>query len=301
MLQRVFKNLWSINNNKLLLLFQISCIALLLGRAWQFLSKSTPFNSLFYHSVLMDPVVKYIYQTNWKDYLTNPSWHSNYKLLINGFGFFLLFSLILVLIIKKIPLWISKTHLIISSILFLFLAFCYYLDKGFRIGQFIEYSLQFCTPLFLLYYYKNSIVEHHSSKINRFILALKIATAFTFIGHGLFAIGYYPLPGHFIDMMIKGFHITQTTATQFLFIVGVLDILFAILLFIPNHKIQIIALYYIIIWGFLTALARVYSNFSFDLGWYSLQQWLPEFLMRVPHFLVPLLLLFLIKDKKQQQ
>lgn len=287
---------------RIYLLLQIATIALLLGRGWQFIFKSTPFNSFFFHPFIMNPVVENIYQTDWKDYLTNPKWGDYYDHFFNGVGIYLWLSILLVLFIQRIPRWLSAIHLWSLSFILIFLSFCYFMDKGFQIGQFIEHALQFLCPLFLYYFALVPLSlpegeEHIDSSPSgrlRGVFFLKIATALTFIGHGLYAIGYHPRPGKFIDMMIKGFGTTEDQSVLLLNIVGYLDIIAALALFSSWKKIQKIALVYIIIWGFLTALARVYSNVNWSMGWYSIKQWLPEFLMRFPHFLLPAVLFVLL-------
>ncbi len=281
----------SVITGNLFLILQISTIALLLGRAWQFMSKSTPFSSFFYHTVFMNPVIKYVYRTNWKEYLNNAEWYTTYKTLITCWGIFLLLSIFVIIGVKKIPHLISKSVLFASFFLLFFLAFCYYIDKGFRLGQFVEYALQFSSPLIFWYYFKHYFkVNKIPSLDSTFVFFLKIVIALTFIGHALFAIGYYPIPGVFIDMIIKSFSVSEAGAKNLLLTVGVLDIVAALLLFIPWRNIQKIGLYYIIIWGFLTTVARIYANVSYGLGWYSVKQWMPEFLMRFPHFLIPVFL-----------
>lgn len=296
--QHKLKNSWLPNNpiQFTFHLFQISTIALLIGRGWQFIFKSSPFNAFLSHPTFMSPVLKYIYRTDWKEYLTNPAWGDFHSNVISGLGIYLWASVFIVLFIEQVPKWIVKINLGSIFIILLFLSFCYLINKGFQIGQFIEFALQFFTPLFLLFFCLKRDIQNKG-----FILFLKIATALTFIGHGLYAIGFHPRPGYFIDMIIKGFGTNESQAVLLLNIVGYLDLVCAVALFIPFHKLQKIALYYIIIWGFLTTFARVYSNFSFNLGWYSLKQWLPETLMRFPHFIIPIILLLLITKKDSEE
>ncbi len=331
-------------------LLQIACIALLIGRGWQFLAKSTPFSTFFFNGILMTPVVKYIYGTDWTTYLNDPAWYSFYKKLVNSWGIFLFLMVPVVIGAKHIPRkWLGITMWLVGALMG-FLAFCYCLSKGLQIGQFLEYGLQIGTPLFLFYILRS----FPSSKLHSFtkfysvvhplrplqrgtrrrqnpsrwtsgleggqgvecrallcnllctLFWMKLALAATFIGHGLYAIGFHPLPGNFIDMMIKGFGMTESIAKTTLWIIGWLDILAAIaLLCFPlissrkGKQIYMIALYYTLIWGFLTALARVYTNVAWSSGWYSLKQWLPEFLMRFPHFLIPLTLILLLQINKK--
>jgi uncharacterized membrane protein len=92
--------------------------------------------------------------------------------------------------------------------------------------------------------------------------------------------------------------ISETTAIRFLFIAGILDFAVAILLFIP--RLWKFALLYAILWGFLTALARVFGTFSFDLTWLSLHQNLYQTVYRIPHGLIPLLLYFIMKKAQSK-
>ena len=117
---------------------------------------------------------------------------------------------------------------------------------------------------------------------------MKWSIAFTFFGHGLFAIGYYPQPGYFIDMMIKGFDIHETLARNVLIVFGILDFIFAISIFIP--KLLSAALIYGILWGFITAIARITTSFNTDFLDNWIEQYLFAFMIRVPHFLIPLIL-----------
>ncbi len=132
-------------------------------------------------------------------------------------------------------------------------------------------------------------------------VGIKLAIALTFIGHGLFAIGYYPVPGYFIDMIIKVFHIGEDAARNLLKIVGWLDIVFAIVLLFFRGKYLKIALGYIILWGFLTALARIVANIYLGLGWESILPWVPAFLIRIPHFMIPIILYLSITPRPINQ
>ena len=84
----------------------------------------------------------------------------------------------------------------------------------------------------------------------------------TFLSHGLYAFGFYPVPGNFIDMTISIFGISETEARTFLWIAGIIDVLILPLLFV-NKMLKIVVIYSVF-WGFLTALARVFANFSID-------------------------------------
>jgi len=134
---------------------------------------------------------------------------------------------------------------------------------------------------------------------NKLIYIGKIAVALTFLCHGLYAIGYYPLPGQFVDMMINGFFVNQEQSVLLLKVFGIIDILIALTIFLPITT--SISLWYAILWGTLTALARVTTNFYIDFPWQSLNQWIPEMLYRIPHGSIPLFVLFLYQSVKLRQ
>lgn len=166
--------------------------------------------------------------------------------------------------------------------------FAEFYAKNFYVGQLLEHSAQLTIPLFLISATKNWNRQ-------RLLLLMKIAISITFIAHGFFAIGYYPQPGYYIDMMIKGFGVQENLARNSLIFFGLLDFLFALAIFLP--KVSKPALIYGIIWGFITALARVSTNFSFDFISNSISQYVHEFLIRVPHFILPLIILLNRRNK----
>ncbi len=116
-----------------------------------------------------------------------------------------------------------------------------------------------------------------------------ILATLTFAGHGLFALNWYPRPGIFTDMVIRAFHCSQQSAEWFLITIGILDL--SLLILVPINKTRKYALWYMIIWGLLTALARPLFNFDPQFASDTLSQWIPEALMRAPHFLIPIWLL----------
>jgi len=160
-------------------------------------------------------------------------------------------------------------------------------DIAFSVLQFLELSIQ--IAICLIFFLNNDIDKIN---IKQLTLWLKIAVAFTFIAHGIFAMGIFILPGHFIDMTIQILGVNETQARLFLHIVGGLDILFSILLFVP--KLAKYALLYIIAWGLLTAVARLASGFNPDFILKSFHNYTYLVLYRLPHGLIPLTILFLI-------
>lgn len=115
---------------------------------------------------------------------------------------------------------------------------------------------------------------------------MKITIALTFTCHGLYAVGYYPRPFNFVDMSMNSLGISESNAIQYLNVVGFLDFIIAIGLFLP-WKISRFALGYAILWGTLTTSARLVSYLEIDQFATLLHQWGFEALYRLPHFLIP--------------
>ena len=111
---------------------------------------------------------------------------------------------------------------------------------------------------------------------------LRIGISATFIGHGLESIQENPI---FVDYLLAattrcGLDPTELAARQTLVAIGYIDICAAVLLLVRPTR---ITLYYLIAWGFITALARVVHS-----EW----QGLDAFLLRTPHWASPLALWF---------
>jgi len=113
-----------------------------------------------------------------------------------------------------------------------------------------------------------------------------VAIALTFLGHGIYALGIPVRPTEFIGLVQGCLPLDSGGTAIMLTVVGILDVLAVICLFIPRTRRA--ALTYMVIWGSLTALARPWANFETAS---SLLRWGPELLIRAPHFLIPLYLL----------
>jgi len=260
-----------------------------LGRAWQFLIWDAPFRTLFWDESFMGPLVR-LFGSDWSDYLERVASDQNIGKLIVACGLVFLVCAIAVWILPRfskglIPLTIVGVGLL------LFLTFLYWKEHFFIVAQLMEHTLQWSAPLFLLYYLKN---EKSSKTV---LLLLKLAVALTFVGHGLFALGAYPVPGHFTVMVVKILGLSQPQALQFLFWAGVLDMIIGVGVFLPfKWSKWIIA--YAVFWGVATTSARIWSHFHIDHLEFVFWRWAPETLFRFPHFLMPLVLFMELRSKQ---
>ncbi len=261
------------------LLLQISTAAVFFGRGYQHLFWDAPFRTLLWDEQIMSGIVSSLFSLSWEDYINSLSVDDGINRVIDGFGWFYIVCGCITLGMKWMPRFIQR-FILLGGIGLIFLALLLWKEKFYSIGQFFEYALQFSLPFFFYHLIQRS----ESSPI--FIFLLKLATAITFICHGLYAVGYYPQPGTFMEMTVEIMGWSDSTASGFLKLMGVLDFIVAILIFLP--KVARPALLYMIVWGFLTALARIWTNFDFENIGEHLHQTGYAFLYRVGHFLIPL-------------
>lgn len=253
---------------------------MLLGHAWECLRWKTNLGN-----VLLDPqgfgkVLAWYFDTSLHQLYTNRLAENFILSIDHYFGIIFIIAAISALFLKqhkKLLRW----PLYLATFCLTILVFSSFYSKNFYIGILLENAAQILTPILLI-----SIT--HNRNNNWVVALMKWAIAFTFVGHGLFAVGYYPQPGYFIDMMIKGFDVHETIARNALIVFGVFDFIFAISIFIP--KFLSAALVYGILWGFITAIARITTSFNVDFLDNWIGQYLFAFMIRVPHFLIPLIL-----------
>jgi hypothetical protein len=267
---------------QVILWLKILCLFVFMGRAWQHLRWDAPYRAFFWSEAILSPVFK-LMGWSWQHYVT----HSDIYIAngIKVIGVFLLIAALCSLLASpksRLPRFVLP----ISGVLLIILALMYSKEKGFYIGEFIEYGAQVACP-WLLY----ATVYRPNFTLVRLKLGLKIAIALTFLGHGLYAIGYYPVPSIFQQMMVNTFGFSEMAAKQWLYIAGVLDIAVAVGIFLPYLKTPLLV--YAAVWGFITALARIVANYDANIPAYSVDLWLFEVLYRLPHGGLPLLLLFM--------
>lgn len=269
---------------------QIAAFTVFLGRAYQHLFWDAPYRELLWDPNYMEWIVAKVLTMPWGDYVTHPDgdlWFQNFVI---ANGIFYLAMAAVVLFVKKLPK-LFHSFLLIGAVNLIFLAAIYLKDKFFHVGQFFEYTLQFASPIFLFLVLRNF-------RKGRLILFMKIAVAITFICHGLYAIGYYPRPFTFMTMTQNILGINGSQTDIFLSLAGIADFVVAAVLFLPK-KWSTPGLIYCVIWGFLTAMARIVGNFYWEFPIESLNQWVFEAVYRFPHFLIPLYILIELKSDRK--
>lgn len=256
-------------------LLLIALLGLLLGRSYQHLLLEGPYRAFFLDENLFGWAVG----RGWNDYVLSLQTDERILLYTRIVGMlFALSALLFAVFWRSRPGWLWAVA-IFNSLLLFFIAFCYFLEKGYQIGQWLEYSAQTLMPVLAIW-------AARPGPNRAFHLVASLAVALTFIGHGLYALGVHPVPGNFVYMLTQNISMSDAEAKSFLHIAGWLDMVVGVGVFIPRFRKY--ALLYAVLWGGLTTFARLTSYILFGhLFWLTVHQWLFQFLVRLPHFLLP--------------
>ncbi|MEL6140949.1 MAG: hypothetical protein AAFQ37_07785 [Bacteroidota bacterium] len=277
----------------------MAAAGLLIGRGLQGLWWDYPLRALLWDQAIMEPLVAF-WGYDWSDWVTNPSVEKSIQQLVRGCAIYLLLCAALLLpSLRKRP--IARWLLSGAGVLVIGLVLLGTKEQFWRFGYLLEHALQMGAVFLAI----NVAAQGVLGTLRPWI---RLLTAATFIGHGLYAIGYYPIPYHFVLMTTEGLDfifgasnhagsadftgagLSPEAARFILLIVGGLDFLAAICLLLPSKKAQQLGLYWIIPWAILTTLARLWANGQYSSWENLLFLWTPEFLFRLPHIFLPLAL-----------
>ncbi len=274
----------------LLWILRLSAFFVFFGRGWEHLFWDAPFRAVLWDQTLMEGAVTFLTGMTWKEYATSPVVNNIIDGSIKLIGILYLTCSIITITVKPNHKKLGKM-LLVGAFFLIILSILFYKNKFYKFGQFIEYSCQMFSPIFLF------LFLFYKMQPNRFHFLLKLAVALTFIGHGLYALGMYVTPGVWTDMAMSslnfiGLYPSEIQTENIIYIAGILDIILAVGIFFP-HKWSIPFTTWAVIWGLLTALSRVIAFMNFDPNWHTLFQWLPQTIMRLPHALIPLAALWI--------
>jgi hypothetical protein len=262
-----------------------SAFLALIGRAYHHLRFEGPYRAFFLDENWNGWYVSCCTSQTWLDFVNNPATDAGILLYTRILGTVLAITAIAFLVSKWVPKSIAWTLALLSTLGIGFMGFSYYLDMGYQSAQFIEYTAQTLMPLLMAW-----IVWGSPNITWRWLM--KLAIALTFLGHGLYALNVFPVPGNFVYMIQSIMGLSDAAAKDLLWIAGILDLAVVVGLFIP--AITRYALIYAFIWGLLTSLARPFAYILFNhLFYLTVHQYLFEFFVRVPHFMLPLILLLI--------
>lgn len=274
--------------NSLLLVLRIGFFALLLGRSWQAFRFDLPLRAFFWNETLLSWLVP-----EWSLYVNDPLTEMTLEVLQFSLAGFWGVGALLVLggffetkkgTEKAFCRWLLGA--LCASIVLL--SMLYFLDKGLQWAVLVEQSSQYGIGLCYFFAIRNAI----RPSLMAFAL---MAVSFTFIGHGLYAMGvFYPQPGHYLDMTINLLGVTESLASILLKVMGAMDVIVAVVIWIP--KFALLALRYILFWGAVTAMARVFGHLDWLPFGVFVQTWLHEVMIRIPHVALPLFIyLYLVR------
>ena len=282
-------------NHLILRFVSLSSALVFMARAIQMFVADSPYRILLWDEDLMKPLLENYFSLSWE------SWTGNVEneQIVRGIAVFsgLVFTAAALgcfFLVGKNAF--SKNirfcaNLVVSFGLILLLVnySLYARDKSNHTTEFLEYALQWGSPLLL-------ISSKHISE-TQLIRGAKILTGIVFFSHGLYATGFLYTPANYVSYVMGTFPVTETEAKFFLEIVGIADMVLALL--ILSESILKYSIYYFIVWGFLTTLARMYCNWHWDLWMISVQQYFHEMLVRFPHFLMPFAIWQSMKKARQ--
>lgn len=276
-------------------LLQLATVGVFLGRGWQHLYWDAPYRELLWDERWMKGIVEHVLGMSWQAYVSSPAVNAYIQAWIDGTGVFYLLCALAAAALPRLgkpARWMM--YLGAGSLLLLSALYCK--EKFFFIGQFFEYSLQFSSPVFLVLLSRQPDTQPNA----RLLLAIKIAVALTFTCHGLYAIGYYPRPGHFVYMTMSILGVGDAGAATFLQAAGLLDFLLSVLLFVPGRA-SLYAAGYAVFWGLATTMARPWAALYSSSLQQTMVQWVHEAVLRFPHFLVPLLVALYLWNKQKRK
>jgi hypothetical protein len=208
-------------------------------------------------------------------------------------GIALLMSFTLLTLFPRKYIKQFKLHyvLIVVTLLSLLGSICSFINAGYVPEQLIEYAIKVFLPISLFV----SFEKRSFSKKNIFFL--KVLVALTFIGHGTFALGLNYVPGGFVSMTTTILGLSVDQAFIFLKIAGALDFIFAALMFVNSKMLRYSAIY-LVSWGLITAFARLAYGLSIPTNIETVTYYAANTVYRIPHGLIPLLLVVLDKQEK---
>ncbi len=260
---------------------------MLLGRGWQYFFFETSYREIFWSYSAFGWFVEGVLGIEWNTYLSTPKYDANIVLFEKGLGLLFIITALLVAFLFKLRG--VKVLLIVITVLQIPQVYFQFNGVGYNWALMLEFSAQFFMPIILFLYLINW--QNVAVKLGIGVIAI------TFVCHGLYAYGIYNVPQKFLTMSMKTIGLDKANSLVFLSAMGVLDFIAAVFLFFKKSVFQRLGLWYMFVWGFITAMARPWAHFySFDAA-RSLFQHFPDFLIRAPHFLLPVFLLVALNKR----
>lgn len=279
------------------LVLRWSAFLFVFSRGLLYLIFDSPYRALLWNESLLRPYIENAGH-DWTTYANSSD--AYIQILEKSIGIFLMLAAVCFLTINPNKSQkLQKIALLSAGVLTTFHILLTYLGHNQHLPILPEYILQGLTPWLFLAFLR-SFPAHKSDTFSppstELVTTLKIAIALCFIGHGLYALGWPYQPTHFVRFITATFpFINFPTASKITILIGYIDIIVALAIFIPQYAKP--ALLYITIWGAITALARTTSHIIVPLDLTATNPWFLETTVRTIHAGAPLFLYLLLINK----
>lgn len=261
------------------------CVSLTLAsRGWLMMKWDSHIRSLLWHEEAVSPLLEKYTNLTWEEYAleSDPFVTGG----IEWFGIILMLGAVLTLLMRIPYFRVFKWFLIPLWAILAIDSYSNYFDVSYQSGMLVEYVLQAGIPLLFLW------VLVFPKMLKKWGWMASLLASGCFIGHGMYAVGFHPVPWSFQVMTMEILGVSEESSKSFLYVIGILDFVAGLAILVPCLRRP--GLYYMIAWGAATALARIVAHYDPSLNYKGMDPWIAECLVRTSHWLVPVLLLMLL-------
>lgn len=255
------------------------------GWAWQHLRWSIPYDAILWHPDYFIWLASTL-DVSWETYVARVVTDHRIFLGVRTIGLVYL-ALALMAVTAKRNSLIQLTCLAVGSVLLAAGALSQYVEAGHAKASLVEQGGQVLAPIVLVLALQLGVRDRVT-----IVLAL-VAFWTTFAGHGVYATGLAPTPGHFYGLVNAILGSGEETTDVLLKTAGILDFAVCLGVLVPVFRSGCLA--YAAFWGLVTALARPFAGMSTLAAWWGADQFLHEALLRAPHACMPLFLLLVLR------
>lgn len=267
------------------LVLRLGVAACFAGWAWQHIRWSVPYDAVLWNPSYFGWLANAL-GVSWESYVAEVVTDYRIRLFARGVGLGFVALSVVAMAMKRTSK-LGMAGLAAGSVSLALIAFCKYVNAGNAVAMFVEYGGQILAPLVLM-------VVLRWGPLNRWAVGIAaIGFWATFMGHGIYALGIAPTPGHFYGMVAAVLGLGERGSTVFLEVAGVLDFVVCIGVLVPAARSA--CLVYAAIWGLMTALARPVAGMSLAAPWWGADQFVHEAVLRMPHVALPLFLLLAVQ------
>jgi hypothetical protein len=266
----------------LLMIIRVAAFLCFAGWTWVHFYWEAPYGILLWHDSTYQLASRF--GISWEEFVGTGSEAGIVQRWLARTGWLYLVCTVLTLTVGQRS-WLQMLALFGGSLMLVAMSYAKYLGAQSQLPMFVEHGAQMLAPVLLV----SALALGVRHRVTLSIAIAALVT--TFAGHGSYALDLWPTPATFYGMTCVILHVEYETALTLLRIAGVLDLIVCVAIFIP--PIRRAAALYAVVWGFLTSIARPVAGMSWGLYYWGGDQFLHEAVLRAPHFLIPMYLLFL--------